>query len=108
MDKKQIIKAITELRKEKKRKFSQTLDLQFTLHNLDLKKQESKVDIFVTLPHSRGKKMTVCGLVGGVLLKDAKEHCDHVLDKEEFKGLKGKKKEIKRLIQFLILIQALM
>ena len=99
MNKKQILDAITELRKEKKRNFSQTIDLQISLHNLDLKKQESKVDIFVTLPKSRGKKVSVCALVGGVLLNDAKANCDHIVQQEEFKGFKGKKKEIKQLVR---------
>ncbi len=99
MDKKQIIEVIEELRKEKKRNFSQTFDLQISLHNLDLKKQESKVDVFVTFPHTRGKKVTVCGLVGGSLLNDAKANCDHVVSDEDFNSFKGKKKEIKNLVR---------
>jgi len=99
MKKEEIIQTLAELRKEKQRKFSQTIDLQIRFHNLDLKKQESKVDVFVTLPHSRGKKISVCGLVGGELLNDAKQFCDHVVVQDDFKGYKGKKKDVKNLVR---------
>lgn len=97
MNQKQILTALEELRKEKKRKFAQTVDMQILLKNLDLKKQEAKIDLFVSLPHSRGKKITVCGLVSGSLQNDAKEFCDRVILQDDFKGFANDKKTLKNL-----------
>ncbi len=75
----------------KKRFFKQTYDLIINLKGLDLKKQEHHIDIFITLPHSRGKKVTVCALVGPELQEQAKEIYDAVLSPENFLKYKEKK-----------------
>lgn len=97
MEKKEILEAIKELRKEPKKKFNQSIDFQVKLQNIDLKKQENKVDIFVALPNTIGRKITVCGLVGGSLYNDAKSFCDKVISQEEFKNIAGNGKELKKL-----------
>ncbi len=98
MDKKEILEAIKELRKEEhKKKFTQSFDFQVRIQSLDLKKQENKVDVFVDLPHGRGKKVSVCALVGGTLYNDAKANCDRTIVQDEFKAMAGNTKELKKL-----------
>tara|TARA_Y100000310_G_scaffold332438_2_gene408004 strand:- start:329 stop:994 length:666 start_codon:yes stop_codon:yes gene_type:complete len=100
MDKNQTIEAIKELRSiSKKRNFSQTFDLQVNLMNLDLKKPDSKVETFVTMPNKRGKQVRVCALVGGALHNDAKEHADLAILQDDFKKIATNKKEVKKLVR---------
>lgn len=49
MNKEEIVKAITELRKNEKRKFSQTVDLIVNLKNFDIKRES--INIIASLPH---------------------------------------------------------
>ena len=51
----EIKKAIGELRKEKKRKFVQTVDLVMNLKNFDVRKEA--LNTFVSVPHGREKKL---------------------------------------------------
>jgi len=98
MDKKEVLEAIEKLKNDSsKRNFSQTFDFQIKLQNFDVKKTENKVDVFVSLPHTIGRKITVCGLVGGALFNDAKANCDHTIVQDEFKGMAGNGKELKKL-----------
>lgn len=97
MDKKEVIAAIQELRKLPNKKFSQTVDFQVSLQNIDLKKQDNKVDVFVQLPHGIGRKITVCALVGGTFYNDAKANCDRTIVQDEFKSIAGNGKELKKL-----------
>ena len=79
-----------------KRKFRQTYDLIINLKGLDLKKPDHQVDTFVTLPHSRGRKVKVCALVGAELDQQAKGIFDSVIMSDHFERYKDKK-EIKKL-----------
>jgi large subunit ribosomal protein L1 len=97
MDKKEVLNAIQELRSLSKKKFSQSFDFQIKLQNIDLKKQDNKVDVFVQLPHTIGRKITVCALVGGTLYNDAKASCDKTIVQDEFKSMAGNAKELKKL-----------
>ena len=74
-----------------KRNFTQTFDLIINLKDHDLKKPEHQVDVFVTLPHSRGKKVKVCALVGAELEQQAKEVCDSVILSDNFEKHNDKK-----------------
>jgi large subunit ribosomal protein L1 len=100
MNKEEVLNAIKEVRSSsKKRNFSQTFDFQVRLQQLDLKKQDNKVETFATMPHSRGKKVNVCALVGGTLFKDAQEHCDKAIIEDDFKALGKDKKAMKKLVR---------
>ena len=57
MDKQHVQKALDELKQQPKRNFSQTYDLVINLKNL-VTKQEP-IDVFVTLPHSKGRKIKI-------------------------------------------------
>ncbi|MCD4759560.1 50S ribosomal protein L1 [archaeon] len=97
MNKKAILDSVKKLREiSKKRKFPQTLDFQLNLHKLDLKKAENRIDIFLQLPHSKGKKPKICALVGKELATKAKIF-DKVIPQEEFSQYSKDKKVLKKL-----------
>ena len=92
MDKEQINAAIAKARDiSEKRNFKQSFDLIINLKGLDLKKPEHQVDAFITLPHSRGKKVKVCALVAAELAEQAKNVCDSVIMSDSFERYKDKK-----------------
>lgn len=80
-----------------KRKFSQSVDLIINLKELDLKKPEEQVDLWVPLTHPKGKAVKIAALVGPELQEQAKASCDTVITHDDFKRYEGKKKDIKKL-----------
>ena len=87
--KEQLEKALAELRKEKERKFDQTLDLIINLQKFDIKKNQ--VNIFVSVPN-KIKDKKICGF-----LEAKNKNIDTIL-KEEFKKYDDKK-TLKKLIK---------
>ena len=79
-----------------KRNFKQSFDLIINLKGLDPKKPEHQVDTFITLPHSRGKKVKICALVGAELQEQAKANFDSVIMSDSFEKYKDKK-EVKKI-----------
>ena len=97
MDREQIQAALTKAKdNSEKRNFKQSYDLIINLKGLDLKKQEHQIDAFITLPHSRGKKVKVCALVGPELEEQAKSIFDSVILSDNFERYKDKR-EIKKI-----------
>ena len=100
MQKENILKALAELRKDKRRKFSQTVDLIINLRSFDIKKQN--VNLVVNLPHQI-KDKKVCAF-----LTKKSEDVD-TITKAEFGKYKGK--ELKKLVKkydFFIAVAGLM
>ena len=94
MEKQEVLKSIKELReKSPKKNFSQSVDLVINLQNLDLKKPEHKVDLYLQLPHPRGKKLKLCAFVDAQLAQKAKGVFDNVVTKDEFAKWINNKKE---------------
>ncbi|MBI2108409.1 50S ribosomal protein L1 [Candidatus Woesearchaeota archaeon] len=94
MEKHQIINCIREARNSsKKRKFDQNFDLIINLKGLDLKKPEHQIDLYISLPFSRGRKAKICAIVGPELLDNAKKTVDHTITSDSLANLK--KNEIK-------------
>ena len=87
MNKKDVLKAIQTAKGSTKRNFKQSVDLIINLKGMDLKKGENQFDDFVDLPHTKGKKTTVCALVGPELEDNAKKVCDKTIRQDEFKKL---------------------
>ena len=97
MEKEQLHSALAKAKDiSYKRNFKQSFDLIINLTGLDPKKPEHNVDLFITLPHSRGKKIKVCALVGAELNEQAKGIFDNAILSDAFDRLKDKK-EIKKL-----------
>ncbi|MBI2667774.1 50S ribosomal protein L1 [Candidatus Woesearchaeota archaeon] len=98
MDKNLVLAKLKELKeKSKKRKFSQSIDLIINLKQLDIKKQENKIDLFIQIPNGKGKKVKICGLVDKELVKESKDNLDHTITREEFQSLNIK--QIKKIAQ---------
>lgn len=96
MDRQQILNTIALVREHSpKRNFTQTFDLAITLKHLNLKKPEENIDLFVQLPHPRGKQPRICALVGKDLTEQAGVF-DKVISQEEFSQYQDKK-QVKQL-----------
>ncbi len=95
MEKQDFIKTLQIVRSNSpQRKFTQSVDIIINLKNLNIKKDEEKINNFVTLPFTRGKKVRVTALVGNELATKAKA-ADKIVHVDEFKSLD--KKAIKKL-----------
>ncbi len=97
MDKKQFIEAIHALKALPKRKFKQTYEFIINLRNLDLKKPEDQIELWVKLPHDKGKPTKIGALVGPELAAQAKTTCDVVILHDEFARYAANKKELKKI-----------
>jgi len=90
MDKKKVLEALANLRKQtKQRKFAQSVDLIINLKNFDIKKHS--VNLFLGLPHKTKDKK-----IAGFLEK--KSGLIDSITKQEFDKYKDKKK-IKKLVK---------
>jgi large subunit ribosomal protein L1 len=88
--------ALKKLRDSKKRKFSQTVDVIFILQNLQ---KTDKVDFFVDLRNTIGRKLKVCALVGTELIEQAKKMCDSAVVQDDFIKYAKDKKSTKKLAE---------
>jgi ribosomal protein L1 len=93
-----ILNAIAELRKEKKRKFTQTIDLIINLKNFDVKKQS--VNTVVTLPHSVKERRVCAFLTKNSSFVDTITQTDF----EKYKNKKELKKLIKKYDSFVSVV----
>ena len=98
LDKKEIIDAI-KIAKEvsRKRNFKQGIDLVINLKNMNVKKPEGNVDLFLQMPHHSGRKIKICALVDYELEKQAKDVVDTLILKDSFPKYEDKKKELKKI-----------
>tara|TARA_Y100000310_G_C20412399_1_gene682664 strand:- start:53 stop:697 length:645 start_codon:yes stop_codon:yes gene_type:complete len=90
MNKDQIKKALEKLRKDsKKRNFDQSIDFIVNLRDLNIKKAEDNVDIFISLKTPSPKSFKICAFVGKELIEKAKVF-DKVISDVEFIEYKDK------------------
>ena len=87
--KQELKNALSEVRKEKERKFDQTVDLIINLQKFDVKK--NSVNVFISVPH-KIKNKKICGF-----LESKSEYVDTITP-EEFKKYSDKK-EVKKIIK---------
>jgi large subunit ribosomal protein L1 len=98
MDKQIVLKALKELRASSgSKKFSQSIDMQIRLKEIDIKKQDQKIDMYTVLPHSLGKRKKIIAFVDAQLAPQAKQNCDTVILKEDFPKYAPDKKAQKKL-----------
>lgn len=98
MEKQEVLSALKELRNEpKKRKFSQSLDLIINLKNLDLKKPENHVELYIQLQHGKGKENKICAFVGPELRESAEKTFDHCVSEKDFAAFAKDKTKVKKL-----------
>ncbi|MFH1510558.1 MAG: 50S ribosomal protein L1 [Candidatus Woesearchaeota archaeon] len=96
MDQKSVLKVLLELKSQKKRNFAQSYDLIINLKNLDLKKPDQQIELFVNLHNTVGKKRKVGVFVAQELLQQAQQVSDKVVFIDDFPNYQDKK-SIKRL-----------
>ena len=89
MNKEQVQKALEELKKQPKKKFTQSYDLIVNLKNIVTK--QNPVDLFVTLHHPKGKIVKVACFCDQQLAEQAEKNCDLVIKESEFEKYKEKK-----------------
>ncbi len=87
--KEQLQKALTELRKNKERKFDQSVDLIINLQKFDVKK--NVINLFIPVPYKIKEKKV------GAFLETKNKNVD-TITKEEFKRYSDKK-ELKKLVK---------
>ena len=98
MEKTVVAKAIKQIREANvKRNFPQSFDIIINLKDLNLKKPDEQVDVYVTLPRGLGRQKTICGLVGPELEDDSRSEFDHTLTLSDFEKLT--KKDVKKLTE---------
>lgn len=91
MDKEQIASTLKKLKElSPKRNFKQSVDLVINLRQLDLKKPEHQVNMFIALPYTTNRKVSVCALVDSDMEQKAKEVCDETITLEHFEKFKAK------------------
>ena len=83
----QLKNALVELRKNKERKFDQSVDLIINLQKFDIKKEQ--VNLFISVPH-KIKEKKICGFL------EIKSNVVDTITRSEFKKYSDKK-EIKKL-----------
>jgi|TARA_B100001971_G_scaffold215131_1_gene258043 large subunit ribosomal protein L1 len=97
MDKELIASTLKKVKENSpKKNFKQSIDLIINLRGLDLKKTEHNVNIFTTLHHDTGKKISICAFVAPDMESKAKEVCDEAILLDQFEKYKNKS-EIKKL-----------
>src|SRR3989344_7326209 len=97
MDKKQFIEAIKAAKTFPKRQFKQSFEFIMNLRDLDLKKPEEQVELWVQLPHDRGRVTKIGALVGPELAEQAKATCDVVVTHDQFPKYASDKKAVRKL-----------
>lgn len=101
MEEDELINAVKQARQNSpERNFNQSFDLVITLKNVDLTTPEKKIEIFEQLPNGRGKKEArVAAFVGKALVKEAKKHCDEVIQKKEFSDWAEDPRKVRKLVR---------
>ncbi len=89
MQKEQVQKALEEIKKQPARKFNQSYDLILNLKNLEIK--SNPLDVFVTLPYSKGRKVKVAAFVDQELSAQAAKFCDLSIRELDFPKYADKK-----------------
>lgn len=92
-----IMKAVGEVRKTSKRKFTQSIDLVVNLRHLDMNDPQNRIDQEVLLPSGRGKEVKIALFADGELAHQSKKIVDTVIEKDSVEPLAKDKKKGKKL-----------
>jgi len=82
----------------KKRMFKQSVDLVLSLHDVDLKKPENRINELVEIPNAFRKKKVCVVATGELALKAEKAGADRVIGKEGLEAFSNDKKSAKKLV----------
>ncbi len=94
-----LVEAINKALEEKgSRKFVQSVEMAVNFKNIDMTKQENKLNLEVLLPKGRGKKINLIVFADGNIAADAKAAgADYVISSEEIP--KYNKNSLKKLVR---------
>ncbi|MGQ9542966.1 MAG: 50S ribosomal protein L1 [Candidatus Bathyarchaeia archaeon] len=99
LSKENIGKALSEIRKQERRRFNESVELIIKLRDIDLKKPENRLNETVVLPHGIGKPVKVCVIATGDLaLKSKEANADLVIGREQLEDY-AKDKRLARKLQ---------
>lgn len=91
-----LVKQALDEDKNKKRKFTQTIDLSINLKDIDLKNPDNRIDEDIELPKGRGIPAKIAVFASGELAFKSKNIADEVITPEQIKELADDKKEAKK------------
>jgi len=98
VEKDAVLKALDEVRKANRKNFIQSVDLVFSLTDIDLKKPENRLNEAVDLPNPTKIEARIVVFATGDLATRAKTSgADQVLGREDLDRYGGNKKEVKKL-----------
>jgi len=92
MNDQDVLKALAEVRKAPKRKFTQSIDIVANLQNIDFKNTANRIDLKIVLPSGRGKVLKVGAFGDTDFLSKAKTADLKITDKEIKKSPKEMRK----------------
>ena len=93
----EVVKKALDESKNKKRKFTQSVDMVINLKDVDLSKPDNRIDEEIELPKGRGKEAKVGVFASGEMAARAKDVADIVIMPEEIKELAEDKKKAKEI-----------
>jgi large subunit ribosomal protein L1 len=79
------------------RKFVESVDISFTIRDVDLKNPNNRIKEEVRLPSGRGKELKIAMFAAGEAATKAKEAGIHVITPQEIEELGGKKGKAKKI-----------
>jgi large subunit ribosomal protein L1 len=95
---KELNEAITKLKNEGKKNFTQTVDLIIHIEGLDIKKEGGKLNKIIMLPNKSNKEKKICVIGELTIAEKAKEGgADLILRKGDIEKFQGNKRELKKI-----------
>ena len=85
------------LERAPERKFTESVELAFTLKDVDLKIPTNRVQEEIRLPHGRGKEIKIAIFAAGELATKARKGEIHIIDPSTIEDLGGNKSSAKKL-----------
>ncbi|HEX55384.1 MAG: 50S ribosomal protein L1 [Candidatus Altiarchaeales archaeon] len=97
MDKKNVVRSVKEcLKKSKKRRFTQSIDLYINFTNIDIEKPENKLNLNILLPKGRGKEINIGVFADGDMNLRAKKLSKYVLSREELEEYARNRRKMRK------------
>ena len=79
------------------RKFVESVDISFTIKDVDLKNPNNRIKEEIRLPSGRGKELKIAMFAAGEAATKAKDAGIHVITPQEIEELGGKKGKAKKI-----------
>lgn len=93
-----IIEAIkTALESAPERKFVESIEMAFTIKDVDLKNPTNRIEENVRLPHGRGKEISIAMFAGGEMASKAREAGLVVIDPTQIEDLGGNRQKARKM-----------